>query len=108
MAVSLPVNDSPQTAQSLKPQQRKRLIVLSGSVVGLLVGAFIWQQATRYETSQNAYVTAEIHPLKAHLVGSTIVVSQGDRDSIIARWLVAHTPRTRAGLHRNSAHRLIQ
>ncbi|HIK14783.1 MAG TPA: hypothetical protein IGS53_05750 [Leptolyngbyaceae cyanobacterium M33_DOE_097] len=82
MAVSLPVNDSPQTAQSLKPQQRKRLIVLSGSVVGLLVGAFIWQQATRYETSQNAYVTAEIHPLKAHLVGSTIVVSQGDRAAL--------------------------
>jgi len=79
MAVSLPVNDSPQAAQSVKPQQRKRLMVISGGVVGLLVGALIWQQATRYETSQNAYVTAEIHPLKARLVGSTIVVSQGDR-----------------------------
>jgi len=96
MAVSLPVDDSPQTARGSKPQQRKRLIVISGGVVSFLMSAFIWQQATRYETSQSAYITAEIHPLKAHFVGSAIVVSGGDRASLnqnaIVLKLETHSP----------------
>lgn len=84
------VAEAPPLAPS-KPSQRpvRKILLLSGlgivAIVGSIFGFRWWQFATAHQETDDAYVTADIHPVTARIAGTVTDIAVNDNQPVAAK-----------------------
>lgn len=88
------IDPSPQSADAAPPVQKPtRSSLKKGAIVGVLsIGAIAagiygyhwWQFSASHQETDNAYITADIHPINARIAGTIIDVKAEDNQQVTA------------------------
>jgi membrane fusion protein (multidrug efflux system) len=81
---------SPPVETPAPPKQRRKLskksLLLGGLAIGAVIagsyGYHLWQFAAAHEETDNAYITADVHPINARIAGTVIAVSVADNQQV--------------------------